>query len=171
MDLNELLRETVNLIDHQLKTSRVSVDLDLDPALCSVQGNQGKIQQVLLNFLLNAKDAMLHTPNARMALTTCNREKNVVLRIQDTGSGISQEHLHRIYDPFFTTKTAPKEGEHKGTGLGLAVSYGIMQEHGGKIHVESALGIGTTFELEFPAFSLAPHATVPDAGERTTIHA
>ena len=171
VDLNKLLRETVNLIDHQLKTARISVDLDLDPELCSVQGNQGKIQQVMLNFLLNAKDAMLQSRNAQMALTTCNRDRSVILRIRDTGSGISQEHLQRIYDPFFTTKTAPREGEHKGTGLGLAVSYGIMQEHGGKIHVESSLGIGTTFELEFPAFSLSPVTPVPDAVERTIINA
>jgi two-component system NtrC family sensor kinase len=64
--------------------------------------------------------------------------------------------MHRIYDPFFTTKTKPQEGEHKGTGLGLAVSYGIMQEHAGKIHVESEPGVGTTFQLEFPASGVRP---------------
>lgn len=170
VDLNRLLRETVNLIDHQLKTAKISVDLDLDPALSSVQGNQGKIQQVLLNFLLNAKDAMLHSAAGRIAVTTFNRDSTAVIRIQDTGSGISQEHLHRIYDPFFTTKTTPREGEHKGTGLGLAVSYGIMQEHGGKIHVESSIGSGTTFDLEFPAFAPVLTDAATDAGERTILH-
>ncbi len=170
VDLNRLLRDTVNLIDHQLKTAKISVDLDLSSTLASVQGNQGKIQQVLLNFLLNAKDAMLRSPAARIAVTTFNRDGSAIIRIQDTGSGISQEHLHRIYDPFFTTKTAPREGEHKGTGLGLAVSYGIMQEHGGKIHVESSIGIGTTFELEFPAFAPVFTDAASDAGERTILH-
>lgn len=170
VDLNRLLRDTVNLIDHQLKTAKISVDLDLDPALFSVQGNQGKIQQVLLNFLLNAKDAMLRSASARIAVTTYNRSGAAVVRIQDTGSGISQEHLHRIYDPFFTTKTAPRAGEHKGTGLGLAVSYGIMQEHGGKIHVESSIGIGTTFELEFPALASPLSDAASDVSERTILH-
>ncbi len=170
VDLNRLLRDTVNLIDHQLKTAKISVDLDLDPALSSVQGNQGKIQQVLLNFLLNAKDAMLRSTSARIAVTTYNRSGAAVIRIQDTGSGISQEHLHRIYDPFFTTKTAPRAGEHKGTGLGLAVSYGIMQEHGGKIHVESSIGIGTTFELEFPALASPLSDAASDVSERTILH-
>ena len=171
IDLNRLLRETVNLIDHQLKTSRIAIDMDLDGSLMSVLGNQGKIQQVLLNLLLNAKDAMHRAPRARIAIATLNRDSSVILRIQDTGSGISQEHLHRIYDPFFTTKTAPREGEHKGTGLGLAVSYGIMQEHGGKINVESSIGIGTTFELEFPPDAAATIPSMPDSSERNTIHA
>jgi signal transduction histidine kinase len=72
------------------------------------------------------------------------------VRVSDTGSGIAKEHMRRIYDPFFTTKTNPKEGQPRGTGLGLAVSYGIIQEHAGKIQVESEPGNGTTFVLEFP---------------------
>ena len=70
--------------------------------------------------------------------------------VADSGSGIAPENLKRIYAPFFTTKTMPKPGERRGTGLGLSVSYGIIQEHAGKIHVESAVGAGTTFHLEFP---------------------
>ena len=171
VDLNRLLRETVNLIDHQLKTARITVDLDLDTLLNGVLGNQGKIQQVLLNLLLNAKDATVGSSNPCIRIQTTNELGCVVVRIRDTGSGISQEHLHRIYDPFFTTKTRPREGEHKGTGLGLAVSYGIMQEHGGKITVESSVGIGTTFELNFPAIVSTPTHAQPNAGERSPIHA
>ena len=70
--------------------------------------------------------------------------------IADTGSGIAPEHMQRIYDPFFTTKNAPAEGQRRGTGLGLAVTYGIIQEHAGRIHVDSTVGHGTTFRLEFP---------------------
>jgi signal transduction histidine kinase len=81
----------------------------------------------------------------------------VSVRVSDTGSGIAAEHIHRIYDPFFTTKTTPKEGQNRGTGLGLSVTYGIIQEHAGKIRVESNPGAGTTFSLDFPLSRKAVH--------------
>jgi signal transduction histidine kinase len=84
----------------------------------------------------------------------------VTVEIIDSGVGIEPEHLHRIFDPFFTTKTNPQPGQHKGTGLGLAVSYGILQEHGGKIKVESTPGEGTTFRLEIPAIPVIISAGV-----------
>jgi signal transduction histidine kinase len=84
----------------------------------------------------------------RVATETNGR---VGVLIADTGSGIAPEHMQRIYDPFFTTKNANGEGQRRGTGLGLAVTYGIIQEHAGRIQVESAVGQGTTFHLEFPA--------------------
>lgn len=177
MDLNALIRETVMLVDHQLKTAGIHVNLELEPTLSLIHGNQGKLQQVMLNLLLNARDAMFHTLDARMRIATENVRDRVVVRIQDSGSGIKQEHLHRIYDPFFTTKTKPQEGAHKGTGLGLAVSYGIVQEHGGKIYVESEMGIGTTFLLDFPAMterSGTYPGTRPESArhaERAKIHA
>jgi two-component system NtrC family sensor kinase len=105
---------------------------------------------VVLNVLLNARDAMHGLPDARIRIVTEQKAGQVTVVIQDFGGGIEPEHLHRIFDPFFTTKTKPRVGQHKGTGLGLAVSYGIMQEHGGKLHVESEVGAGTTFRLEFP---------------------
>ncbi len=177
IDLNGLIRDTVTLIDHQLKTAGIHVNLELDPNLAMIHGNQGKLQQVLLNLLLNAKDSMFHILDARMRISTETVKERVVVQIQDSGSGIKQEHLHRIYDPFFTTKTKPQEGGHKGTGLGLAVSYGIVQEHGGKIFVESEMGIGTTFLLDFPAISDRPgvhpgkRADSTRQGERAKIHA
>ena len=177
MDLNSMIRETVTLIDHQLKTAGIHVNLELEPSLAQIHGNQGKLQQVMLNLLLNARDAMLHTLDASMRIATENVGDRVTVRIQDSGSGIKQEHLHRIYDPFFTTKTKPQPGAHKGTGLGLAVSYGIVQEHGGKIHVESEMGIGTTFLLDFPAMNGRPvvypglRADSTRQGERAKIHA
>jgi len=175
--LNTLIRDTVTLIDHQLKTAGIHVNLELDPGLGLIHGNQGKLQQVMLNLLLNAKDAMFQTLDARMRIETENVGDRVIVRIQDSGSGIKQEHLHRIYDPFFTTKTKPPEGGHKGTGLGLAVSYGIVQEHGGKIQVESEMGVGTTFLLDLPAMSERPGmypgngAAGARHGERVKIHA
>jgi signal transduction histidine kinase len=74
----------------------------------------------------------------------------VEVNIQDSGTGIAPEHIQKIYDPFFTTKASPREGQSRGTGLGLSVTYGIIQEHAGKIRVESAPGQGTIFRLEFP---------------------
>jgi two-component system, NtrC family, sensor kinase len=85
--------------------------------------------------------------NLRVATSNGN---GVSIVIADTGSGIAQEHIRRIYDPFFTTKTTPRDGQNRGTGLGLSVTYGIIQEHAGKIRVESQPGEGTTFYLDFP---------------------
>ena len=178
LNLNDLLRDTLTLLDHQMRTARIQLDLDLDPDLSPIRGNQGKLQQVMLNLLMNAKDAMVRMPEARMSVTTGHLDRSAYLRISDSGSGIAREHLLRIYDPFFTTKTKPLPGEHKGTGLGLAVTYGIVQEHGGKIHVESEVGMGTTFLLEFPALRATspfaqepPQMGEPVTPERTVLHA
>src|SRR5271163_1281166 len=159
VNLNDLLSDTVTLLEHQFKTSQIRVETNLDPHLARIHGNQGKLQQVILNLMLNAKDAMFGTANATLKVATFNGAGRVIVRIQDSGGGIEKEHLHRIYDPFFTTKTKPQDGAHKGTGLGLAVSYGIMQEHAGKIHVESELGVGTAFQLEFPSSGTRPVIT------------
>jgi two-component system NtrC family sensor kinase len=176
LNLNELLRDTVTLLEHQFKTAQIRVETNFDPHLAPIHGNQGKLQQVILNLMLNAKDAMFGTTNATLKIATFNGAGRVMVRIQDSGNGIEKEHLHRIYDPFFTTKTKPQEGEHKGTGLGLAVSYGIMQEHAGKIHVESEIGIGTAFQLEFPSSGTRPAslAELPksesEVAERKAMH-
>jgi PAS domain S-box-containing protein len=146
-DLNQVIRDTLSLLEHQFKTAQIDVDLNLAEELPPIHGNAGKLQQVFLNLLLNAKEAMPGGGNLRVA-TLVNG--HVEALISDNGSGIAPEHMKRIYDPFFTTKTTPKPGDRRGTGLGLSVSYGIIQEHSGKIQVESAIGTGTTFHLEFP---------------------
>jgi two-component system, NtrC family, sensor kinase len=150
VDLNRLLHDTLTLLDHQFKTAQIRVETELDSDLPRIQGNEGKLQQVVLNILLNARDAMHGSLDARIRIVTEQTAENVSVVVQDFGGGIEPEHLHRIFDPFFTTKTKPRKGQHKGTGLGLAVSYGIMQEHGGKMQVQSEVGVGTTFRLEFP---------------------
>jgi two-component system NtrC family sensor kinase len=146
-DLNQVIRDTLSLLEHQFKTAQIQLDLDLAGNLPAIHGNPGKLQQVFLNLLLNAKDAMPGGGRLRVA-TLANGHVEAI--VADSGSGIAPENLKRIYDPFFTTKTTPKPGERRGTGLGLSVSYGIIQEHAGKIQVESAVGAGTTFHLEFP---------------------
>ena len=154
-NLNQVIRDTLSLLEHQFKTAQVQVDLNLAQELPAINGNAGKLQQVFLNLLLNAKEAMPDGGRLRVS-TMVNGHVEAV--VTDSGSGIAPEHLKRIYDPFFTTKTTPRPGDRRGTGLGLSVSYGIIQEHAGKIHVESAIGAGTTFHLEFPLLRNSVHA-------------
>jgi PAS domain S-box-containing protein len=154
-NLNQVIRDTLSLLEHQFKTAQIIVDLDLAEDLPPIHGNPGKLQQVFLNLLLNAKEAM--PGGGRLRVVTL-ADGHVEAIVNDSGSGIAPEHLKRIYDPFFTTKTTPKPGDRRGTGLGLSVSYGIIQEHAGKIHVESAVGAGTTFHLEFPLLRNSVHA-------------
>jgi two-component system NtrC family sensor kinase len=153
-NLNQVIRDTLSLLEHQFKTAQVVVEADLTDDLPAIHGNPGKLQQVFLNLLLNAKESM---PGGGTLRVTTLANGHVEALVTDTGSGIAPEHLKRIYDPFFTTKTTPRPGERRGTGLGLSVSYGIIQEHAGKIHVESAIGAGTTFHLEFPLLRKSVH--------------
>lgn len=151
VDVNAMLRDTAVLLEHQMRSGRVELRLDLQDGLPAIQGNLGKLQQVIVNLIMNAKDAMQDRGRGVISLATQQDCGTVEIRVTDDGGGMSPEVLRRIYDPFFTTKGTPKEGQRKGTGLGLAVTYGIMQEHAGKINVQSAVGEGTVFRLEFPA--------------------
>jgi len=146
VDVNRIIHDTLALLEHQFKTSKIHVQDERAAHLPTISGNAGRLQQVFLNLFLNAKDAMSNGGTLRVA--TSNGE-GVSVVVSDTGSGIAQEHIQRIYDPFFTTK-ASREGQPRGTGLGLSVSYGIIQEHAGKIRVESRPGEGTRFYLDFP---------------------
>jgi two-component system NtrC family sensor kinase len=155
VNVNRIIRETLNLLEHQFKLARIKVDADLHHDLPLIHGNSGKLQQVFLNLFMNAKDAMAGTAGTLRISTSNGSGVNVT--ISDTGAGIAPEHINKIYDPFFTTKTLPREGQSRGTGLGLSVTYGIIQEHAGKIRVESLPGRGTTFHLEFPLIRKAVH--------------
>ncbi len=148
VNVNKIISETLNLLEHQFKTSRIKVETDLYNDLPLIHGNAGKLQQVFLNLFVNAKDAMAGD-SGTLRISTSNGA-GVQVSISDNGPGIAPEHINKIYDPFFTTKTSPREGQSRGTGLGLSVTYGIIQEHAGKIRVESLPGRGTTFHLEFP---------------------
>src|ERR1700734_216253 len=154
VDVNKVIADTLALLEHQFKIAKVEVQNTLAPKLPAIQGNPGRLQQVFLNLFLNAKDAMPGGGTLRVA--TLNGE-SVSVSVSDTGTGIAPENIQRIYDPFFTTKTAPREGQARGTGLGLSVTYGIIQEHAGKIRVESHPGAGTTFTLDFPLSRKAVH--------------
>jgi two-component system, NtrC family, sensor kinase len=147
VDVNVIIMDTLALLEHQFKTAKIKVQDELSNHLPRITGNPGRLQQVFLNLFLNARDAM--PEGGTLRVTTSNGE-GVSVVVSDTGSGIAQEHIRRIYDPFFTTKTSPQEGQGRGTGLGLSVTYGIIQEHTGKIRVESRPGEGTTFYVDFP---------------------
>ncbi len=151
LEINQIIRETLLLLEHQFQPAGIMVESHLEPDLPPITGNSDKLQQVFLNLFLNAKDAM--PEGGRLRITTWAENSSLRIEISDTGIGIPPEHLKRIYDPFFTTKSTGR-----GTGLGLAVSYGIIHEHSGKIQVESPQGLGTRFRLEFPILRKAVHA-------------
>ncbi len=145
VDVNKVLADVLALVEHQLDGSRIRVRRELARTLPAIRGNENRIQQVFFNLILNARDAM--PSGGWLTLRThADDDETVVVEVCDTGHGIRREHIRRIYDPFFTTK-----GIGKGTGLGLAVSYGIVQEHGGAIFVASDPGQGTTFQVALPA--------------------
>lgn len=147
VNVNKIIADTMALLEHQFKITKIRVEDELADHLPLIHGNPGRLQQVFLNLFLNARDAMPEGGTLRVA--TSNGD-GVSVVVADTGTGIALEHIQRIYDPFFTTKSSPREGQGKGTGLGLSVTYGIIQEHAGKIRVESHPGRGTTFYLDFP---------------------
>jgi two-component system NtrC family sensor kinase len=143
VDLNHVLDDTLQLLEPQLRQSQVEIAREYELDLPRVYGNSGKLQQVFTNLLLNARDAL--PAGGRVTLKTVSDDDSVTAHVVDTGIGIAPENVARIYDPFFTTK-----GVGRGTGLGLAVSYGIVQEHSGHIAVESAPGRGTSFRITLP---------------------
>jgi len=140
IDLNGLIRETLVLLRPHFKDLPIEIVQELDSGNPMVEGNEGKLQQVLTNFFLNAKDAM--PSGGRLLVGTESEGDKVVLDIVDTGIGIDEKTLKHIYEPFFTTKKGMK-----GTGLGLAISYAIIQEHKGTVDVYSEEGRGTHFQI------------------------
>ncbi|MGH9804241.1 MAG: ATP-binding protein, partial [Candidatus Acidiferrales bacterium] len=157
VDLNRALTDTLALAEPHLSSSRVSIETALEEALPPIHGDAGKLQQVFLNLIFNARDAM--PQGGRLQLRTARQNSRVQVEVADSGVGIPAENLGKIYDPFFTTKATGR-----GTGLGLAVTYGIVQEHNGSIQVSSRVGEGTTFVLEFPALAAQSAAPVAAAG-------
>jgi two-component system NtrC family sensor kinase len=142
VDLKESIDEIISLIDYKLKTMNIALVLDLQP-IRPLWAQGERLQQVFINIILNALDAMPGGGTLRIALAEAGGE--AVVKITDTGTGIQPQHLPHIFDPFFTTK-----GVGKGTGLGLSISYAIINEHEGRIRVESEPGQGTCFSIFIP---------------------
>ena len=144
LDLNAVVHETLLLMQKPLAVDNIVLVTRLDPELASIMGDASTLQQVLLNLVTNAREAMGSGGQIRIETGPAERPGWVRLVIADTGPGISPEDLSRVFDPFFTTKPS-------GSGLGLSVSYGIVQDHRGTVDVQSIPGQGTTFVLAFPA--------------------
>lgn len=160
VELNAVVRDTLALVEHPLRSAGIHVITALHPQAVEVLGDAGKLQQVFLNLILNARDAMSNEKSrgGTLRLTTGRSEdKSAWVEVADTGEGIPGELHHRIFDPFFTTKparsltgSASGSSMSTGTGLGLAVTYGIVEEHGGSIQVASEPGRGATFRIVLP---------------------
>ncbi|MGO9016240.1 MAG: ATP-binding protein [Dissulfurispiraceae bacterium] len=147
VDLNTLISNTLAMVRHQSRFLNILFDLQLDTTIPKVNVDPNQIQQVFLNLLINAADAMEKKGKVTLAtrLVENNAAKFVEFEIADTGSGIPEDILGKIFEPFFTTKPAGK-----GTGLGLAVSYGIIKKHEGTIFAKSTPGSGASFYIHLP---------------------
>jgi len=145
IDINQPVTEITESLVAQEAFRGVELSMKLADDLPIVYADPAQLGQVVLNILLNAIHAI--TPPGRIEVLTRRSDSSVEIVFSDTGKGIPEEHLHKIFDPFFTTKDATR-----GTGLGLAVSYGIIKKHGGDISVESTVGKGTTFTVRLPVY-------------------
>ena len=159
LDLSQAIQRAVELLDHQLTGQLIDIQLEIGEDLPQLSGNVGELEQVFINLILNAQNAMEKGGRLHI-LATCDGEDTVEIRFADTGRGIEPEHIDRIFEPFFTTH--PDDG---GTGLGLAVSYRIVESHKGSLTVESTPGEGSTFVIRLPVSDLE----VGDAVEGNTL--
>jgi PAS domain S-box-containing protein len=145
LDIHRVLDDTLQLLEPQLRRSQIEIVRDYGEELPEVHGNSGKLQQVFTNLILNARDSISNGHGLITLKTRNGEDGQLVVEVADNGVGIAPEHVAKIYDPFFSTK-----GIGGGTGLGLAVTYGIVQEHSGHITVSSTPGEGSTFRISLP---------------------
>ena len=143
VDINSVLDEILLLHEKQLKENDINMIVTFAEALGRVNASKNQLRQVFLNMVANARDAM--SEGGSLTVVTSGDTDKVYVEISDTGTGIREEHLGKIFDNFFTTK-----GEVKGVGLGLSVCYGFIEDHGGDIKVKSQIGEGTTFTISLP---------------------
>ncbi len=144
-DINRAINDGLFFLVNQALFHNIQIVKKLDSFLPFVQANAGQLKQVFMNIIVNAAEAMHGNGTLTIRTFPSTGRKTVLVEFTDTGEGIPAENLTRIFDPFFTTKEVGK-----GTGLGLATSYGIVEDHGGKIGVKSQVGQGTTFTIELP---------------------
>ena len=154
-DLAKLIDGSMVLLEREMQKYRIGVELELaEVPQVNAIGNQ--IQQVILNLLINARQAMSEGGRLVIRLKQDESQQFVDLSVRDYGTGMEQETLHKIFQPYYSTKSGPDESGKGGTGLGLATCKKIIEAHGGKIRVESSVGKGTCFTLRFPAVRPAP---------------
>ena len=149
LDINDILQKALELRTYELKTGNIEVVTDLAPSLPRTKVDFPQIQEVFLNIILNAEQAMSEANHGgKLVSRTQKLKDNIRISFTDDGPGIPAEHLDKIFDPFFTTR-----GRRGGTGLGLSVGHGIVTEHGGRIYARSKPGKGATFFVELPLTS------------------
>jgi signal transduction histidine kinase len=145
VDINRAITDGLFFLENQALFHNIRITKRLDPSLPLVNGNAGQLKQVFMNIIINAAEAMHGNGELTITTLSSSSQTSALVEFTDTGEGIPEENLSRVFEPFFTTKDVGK-----GTGLGLATSYGIVESHGGKIGVRSKVGEGTTFTIELP---------------------
>jgi len=162
-NLNALIETLVEVERKRRRVPEVEIRLELDPALPIIQADPTQIQEVMVNLVSNSLEAM---PNGgRLTIRTRRGPANMVtIEIEDTGVGIPEEYLNKLFTPFFTTKAVGK-----GTGLGLAITYGIIKMHRGQINVHSKVGQGTTFVIQLPVALPLMGGAAPTAAREALI--
>jgi signal transduction histidine kinase len=154
-DLVQLVEDTLLLLERELSKYHIALEKYFKP-VPQVAVSPNQIQQVLLNLLINARQAMPQGGRVVIKILHDTEHDMVELSVRDNGAGIAPEHLRRIFDPFFTTKSGPDSSGKGGTGLGLAMCRDILEAHQGRIRVESTVGKGTAFTLKLPVQAVAP---------------
>jgi len=144
--INAVIEDAIAIVNHQLELNKVKLQTHLEPDLPLIFGNPNQLQQVFMNMMINAQQAMDGTPGS-LTVSSRRAADDIEIVFADTGPGISEEARKKLFEPFFTTKPAGK-----GTGLGLSVSFGLIEEHGGEVVVESEVGQGATFIVSLPAY-------------------
>jgi two-component system NtrC family sensor kinase len=143
VDMNQLIKGTARLVTHQQRGDDIQIEVEAQENLPMVSGDVGQLQQAVVALATNAIDAM--PDGGTLTLRAIHSGSRVLVQVKDSGIGIAPENMTKIFDPFFTTKDVGR-----GTGLGLAVCYGILSDHGGRLDVRSSVGVGTTFTITLP---------------------
>ena len=162
VDINRAITDDLFFLENQALFHNIRIIKNLDPSRPLAIGNAGQLKQVFMNIIINAAEAMHGTGELNITTHPASDRNAILVEFTDTGEGIREENLSRIFEPFFTTKDVGK-----GTGLGLATSYGIIEDHGGKIFVRSKVGEGTTFTIELP---ISPVSSAASEEKQSAIH-
>jgi C4-dicarboxylate-specific signal transduction histidine kinase len=159
VEINEVVEQALNMLRFDSRIKSVEVRREFDPAAGSIALLPQALQQVMVNLISNALDAMSATASPALTIRTYRREEWCVVEVSDNGHGIDAKHMPRLFEPFFTTKPVGK-----GTGLGLSISYSLMQKQGGSISVRSQSQRGTTFTLRLPTSAADSSHSGSDSG-------